>query len=240
MVDHISKPIHIQEMFATIARWVKPAHPGGQGDTAAQPPAPPREAAPALPDALPGIDIAAGLARTLGDPVFYRSLLRMFHESQHRFAFDFDRACDASDPGAPERLAHTLRGAAATVGAAALATAAGALEQACADPSRDRLAARDRVLAELAPVMAGLATLAPLPAAPVDDATAEPSPAPALIEQLRALLAEGDPAAADLMHQHAQTLSAHLLQHWPALTEAVAAFDFEAALAVLQPADLSS
>src|SRR5688500_446451 len=57
MADHIPKPLRVDEMFATIARWVVPREPA----VAALPTAP-AEAHAGGQASLPGIDTRAGLA----------------------------------------------------------------------------------------------------------------------------------------------------------------------------------
>ncbi|MEG1056103.1 MAG: response regulator, partial [Janthinobacterium sp.] len=72
MNDHIAKPLNVAAMFATLAKWIKPRK------------VPPVVASRAiasvagngLPDALEGIDLAAGLAICLGRSELYLRLLR--------------------------------------------------------------------------------------------------------------------------------------------------------------------
>ncbi|WP_067063993.1 response regulator [Roseateles chitosanitabidus] len=81
---------------------------------------------------IAGLDQQAGLATAGHLPSLYRKLLRTFLDTQIDFAADFAEAAAAGDHVGMTRLAHSLRGAAATLGAKPLAAAAGALEQACA------------------------------------------------------------------------------------------------------------
>jgi len=157
MNDHIAKPIKIEEVFATLARWVCPASSaaadssGGAGDA--------RPAA-GLVD-LPGIDIRAGLAGMMGDEALYRRLLRMFRDREANFLARFQAVRAAGDAGAALRFAHDLKSAAGTLGIPAVQQAAQALEHACAsgaeDAQIDTLARR--VASELEPVIAGLQPL---------------------------------------------------------------------------------
>jgi len=147
-------------MFNVIGRWVSPA--AGRRPMAA-PPAPPE--APAKPDSpeqwpelsqLPGIDTAAGRARALGRLELYIRLLRLFLQNGQQFEAQFRGALAAGDTNTAQRLAHTLKGAAANIEAPAIRHAAGLLEQACqTDPvAVDRLLAA--TLQTLEPVLAGL------------------------------------------------------------------------------------
>jgi signal transduction histidine kinase/CheY-like chemotaxis protein/GGDEF domain-containing protein len=154
MDDHISKPIDVQVMFDTIARWVRPRPP----------PEPPAAAAPrersAL-DALPGFDIAVGRATTGGSDKLLRRLLTMFRDSHADFVAHFEAARTGGEPGDAMRTAHNLRTIAASLGAEAVRAQAQALEDACLEDADD--AEIDTLLAAvqqaLGPVIASLKDL---------------------------------------------------------------------------------
>jgi PAS domain S-box-containing protein len=154
MNDHIAKPINVDDMFATLARWVRPnAHAPGSAAGGAL--------AGDLAD-LPGIDARAALAGIMGDEVLYRRLLRMFRDRETDFLARFTAARAAGDAGAAMRLAHGLKSAAGTLGMHAVQQAAQALEQACvqgADDGEMNTLARN-VARELEPVIAALQPLA--------------------------------------------------------------------------------
>ena len=144
MNDHIAKPIKIAEMFATLARWVRPA--------------PSR-----VHDALPGIESAPALAALMDDEALYRRLLCMFRDREAGFAVSFAAALAANDLPAAVRLAHDLKSESRSLGAMSLGEAAEALEHACAG-SVDRSdieALLGTVAARLDPVVAGLQALTP-------------------------------------------------------------------------------
>jgi PAS domain S-box-containing protein len=230
MNDYIPKPVDIDNMFATIARWLP--HRLAQ---AAAAPAAARPAAGAAPEPLPGIDVEAGLATAMHNEALYRSLLRKFLASQSVFAESFRAARADSDPTAAERLAHTLKGVAGNIGARGVQEVAGALERAlrCGEGDAQVEALAREVEKALAPVLAGLAPLAgedrPNAAAADDGGRAG-----AVIARLDALLASGDATAADLMREEEALLAAALRQRHVAVKAAIAAFDFETALARLR------
>ncbi len=164
MNDHIAKPIKVQDVFATLARWVRPAS-SGPGDVSgsafdARQPAGPAE--------LPGIDTRGGIAGMLGDEALYRRLLRMFRDHEADFLARFKAAQAANEPRTAMRYAHDLKSAAGSLGMHAVRQAAQALEQACIDGADDAqidtLALQ--VAHELEPVIAGLR---PLETAPASD-----------------------------------------------------------------------
>jgi PAS domain S-box-containing protein len=242
MNDHISKPLNVTAMFAIMARWIRPAHAAGGprdgqgGGNAAG------ATAAALPE-LPGIDTAAGLATSMGRPDLYRRLLGRFREGQARFRAEFDAARGSGDASAPARVAHTLRGTAGNIGAKQAAAAAAALETACqAGASAHEIAQRlAEVEQALAPVLAGLAALAPaadaapgpgLPSAAAAPAAAPLSPrAAAMLSQLRTLLADSDTAALDVLGELEELVQGQpLARQLRRASQAVERFDFDAAL----------
>ncbi|RAO77282.1 response regulator [Dyella jiangningensis] len=152
MNDHIPKPLDVDGMFATMARWIKPRLVTDDGPVVADRGSP--EGFPAL----PGIDTQAGL-RMCGDiPSLYRRMLRMFRSNYAEFDRLFREAEHDDDPGAACRLAHSLRGSAGNIAARDVATAAGELEQACRNPASGEDIERSlaAVLQALRPVMDGL------------------------------------------------------------------------------------
>ena len=96
MVDHIAKPLNVDEMFETMARWIHPAV-GAKALPATGEKTPGGEIVPPL----PGIDVAAGMATTMGNAKLYRRLLVKFRDSQRDFAELFARAAGDADPTAP-------------------------------------------------------------------------------------------------------------------------------------------
>jgi len=128
MNDHIAKPIVVDEMFATLAKWVTPVMSdatGADGSTTA------------TLFELNGIDTRRGLVNTGGDDGFYRRMLRMFREREADFARRFHDARAAGDAETAMRVAHDLKSEAGTLGMHGLERSAGALEQACLDGAQD-------------------------------------------------------------------------------------------------------
>jgi len=142
MNDHIAKPINVIEMFATLARWVRPD-------------------AAAASSGFAGIESTAALAGMMGDEELYRRLLGRFRDREAGFAERFAAAWSARDMPTATRLAHDLKSASGTLGATAVREAAESLEHACsngADAAEiDALVAA--VVEHLDPVIAGLRSL---------------------------------------------------------------------------------
>ncbi len=224
MNDQIGKPLRVAEMFATLARWIHPDRSATAGTPARGPelraPAHDSTGLPMLAD-LPGIDMRAGLATTMGNHLLYRQLLAKFLATQRDFAAQFASArADTADPQAALRVAHTLKGLAGNLGAVTVQAAAGALEQACqhgaAAAAADIEHCLQSVAQALAPVLAGLqAQSAHLPAptrAPSgtgprrapgagDSPAVLPDNALPLLERLHALVLDDDAEALDCAAQ---------------------------------------
>ena len=128
MNDHIGKPIDPDHLVATLAKWVHPNRTNGTSAPQESDPKP--EAAPvaeALPN-LPGVKVAASVRRIGGNITLYYSLLEKFRTNQLQVVFEIRKAMAADDPKTAERLAHTLRGIAGTLGAETLQGQAEQLE----------------------------------------------------------------------------------------------------------------
>jgi two-component system sensor histidine kinase/response regulator len=121
MNDHIPKPIDVAELFATLARWVKPST-----DVPATVPVD-DGAAPAM-ISIPGLDIDAASRRVGGNTLLLMRLLQRFRESQSDVIQRIKAALAAGDDITAKREAHTLKGLAGNIGATALAERASALE----------------------------------------------------------------------------------------------------------------
>ncbi|MBD9504135.1 response regulator [Pseudomonas sp. BGr12] len=232
MNDHIAKPIDPPAMFLTLSRWIAPRQRQTSGAAA---PAPVERQIGDLD--LPGIDTHAGLATCAGKTALYERLLQRFGTSYRDFIGEFRALDSAADPTARRRTAHTLRGAAANIGALELARAATALEEACQASASEEAISRllFELQAQLERVLAGLATRT----APPLEQPAAPGLSPAqissLLRQLHALLEDSDTGAGELVGRlgsaFADPLRAGLLRE---ITEAVEGFDYERALAQLQ------
>ncbi len=129
MNDHLTKPIDPDALFAALLRWIKP-----RADVAAT--APPEFAAalarPRSPEQagvgetaslqIEGLDTQSALRRTGGNPKRYEMLLRKFAESAN--VEEIREAHAAGDATTAARAAHSLKGAAANLGATAVANSA--------------------------------------------------------------------------------------------------------------------
>jgi len=247
MCDHIAKPLVVGTMFATIAKWIKPApHRATSRENAAARStlavsAAGREELPPL----PGIDVARGLTTTANKHALYRRLLLKFHAGYVRFDEQFAAARGDTDPTFAQRAAHTLKGAAGNIGAVKVESAAAALESVCRSKGdADTIdAALAQVLGELTPVIAGLEKLAEAKgrekaSTPAGEATRVSSGGHELTQglgKLSRLLAQGDAEAVDLADELARLAAgaaqADVLRR---VSEALTEYDFDKAQQALR------
>ena len=124
MNDHIGKPLDPDRLIATLAKWI---HPARLADSSPPPPTATASAPMPLPD-LPGVKVAESVRRIGGNTGLYYSLLEKFRINQKDAARNIRDALASNDQKTAERLAHTLRGIAGTLGAEYLQTQAELLE----------------------------------------------------------------------------------------------------------------
>jgi two-component system sensor histidine kinase/response regulator len=124
MNDHIGKPIDPDRLVAILAKWVRPSRAAAGAAV--------REAVPVvatepLPNLL-NVKVAASVRRMGGNVDLYYSLLEKFKTNQAQVVANIREALAANDTQTAERLAHTLRGIAGTLGDELLPNVSGQLE----------------------------------------------------------------------------------------------------------------
>ena len=205
MNDHLAKPIDPEALFAALLRWIKP-----RADVAVAANAPPEPVATTVrspePAAAPetaalhveGVDTQSALRRTGGNPKRYEMLLRKFAESAN--AEEIRAAHATGDTATAARAAHSLKGAAANLGATAVANSAADVETAIkagliVQPLLDMLATSLRAVVQ--------AIRSALPdeqvAVGASAATADPASVAAPLRKLKKLLSNDDGDAADFI-----------------------------------------
>ncbi|NOR51378.1 MAG: response regulator [Gammaproteobacteria bacterium] len=174
MNDHIAKPLDVDEMFITMARWISPTTDrvgrGKNAESKSRPePTAPLEQLKTETDkekwqesgsfeGLIGIDTKLGLLMNMNDYELYHNLLRWFYDDQNDFEEAFQAARESDDLQAPTRTAHTLKGCAGSIGATRIQQAALKLESICDEngSNAEISSALQRVITELTPVIKSL------------------------------------------------------------------------------------
>lgn len=190
-----------------------------------------------LPDpdpSSPAIDHANGVARLMGDAALFARVLARFRKEYRNTAADIDGAIEAGNIQLAQRLAHTIKGAAAMIEALPLQAQAQVLEQALrqgGDPALP-LARLEHALDDVMRELDALEDAAPGLAAVQDTPPGENGGEAAA--RLRALLEDGNGDAVDLVQQAAASLTRELGEdRYRRVAAAIEEFDFEGALARL-------
>jgi PAS domain S-box-containing protein len=234
MNDHIAKPLNVGQMFACIARWVRPDVPQGDASQALPNPESAEE-----PLGFPGINTHAGLAISIGNQRLYRKLLRKFSETETGFKDVFQTALASGDLHGAERTAHTLKGSAGNIGAEAVELAASVLETACRNGDTPAIEqAFSRTVEQLELVLRGLEGL-PSEASPNPALhnSAEKFRIGGLLQQLEALLTKNDAQAVDVGNELAEAVKGTDIALVIEKTlRAIAEYNFDQALELLRQA----
>lgn len=123
MNDYVTKPIQPDVLFTTIAKWV--------GDKITIPECLDTHGQYFDADIVPtieGVDTQDVLARLMGDAQLYETLFRQFLADYQQAYTQFQQYL-IDDPRAAERLVHSMKGVAGTLGMTELATVSAQLEQ---------------------------------------------------------------------------------------------------------------
>ncbi|MBF0263320.1 MAG: response regulator, partial [Magnetococcales bacterium] len=129
MQDHIAKPIHPDALYAMLTPWIRPAHPEPLPEGLVE--LTPVVIDPAwAPVEIPGLDVESGVLRMSGNFDGYLGVLNRFLVNQRGAVGSIHQALEGSDLSTAQRVAHTLKGVAATIGADELSEMAARIEEA--------------------------------------------------------------------------------------------------------------
>ena len=134
MNDHISKPIEVNKFFTTLSRWVRPVaahkmqYKRASLDEAGEERLMPQASAEEGSLYLPGLDTEKALSRLGNNERLYIKLLKQFLAHYTASETQFYEAIATGDTTGAQRIAHTLKGLAGSIGATALASEAAYLE----------------------------------------------------------------------------------------------------------------
>jgi two-component system sensor histidine kinase/response regulator len=209
MNDHISKPIHPNILFDTVARYYRPATadqkvPPLEGRaTVSKPPS--STATDGSGEALPsveGLDTAEGLMRVAGNKNLYLKLLRQFIASEQDAPPRIRERLSTQDRATAERMAHTVKGVAGNLGAKAVQSAAAELERAV-NQGAPAEALCDNLASVLSPLIDQLRSALGEPpvvtAVPATQSAVDPVMIRETVVRMTRYLGEFDPAAADCL-----------------------------------------
>lgn len=236
MNAHIGKPLNIRKLFEVMAEWITPANKGQEDSAGNKSEDAQQKTEESIPE-LNGIDTKRSLAMLGGKTKLYRKLLMQFRTSQATFGKEFRGALAKADFKVCERLAHTLKGTAGSIGALQVQELSADLESSCretedADAIEEVL---NKVTQSLKPIMQELSKLAGHPKllAPAGSTEFKLSEHRAEIARIIQLCEDYDTAAIDaasaLMKKASASTDAQSIQE--AIT-VMQSYDFEQAAKV--------
>ncbi|MBF0097083.1 MAG: PAS domain S-box protein [Magnetococcales bacterium] len=127
MNDHLAKPIDVDQLFQALLRHLHPAGLAALPVLRAQGG---KEETEETPTTLPGLAWQGALARLGGNMGLYLQLISRFLEGQQQADQQLRLLLEQGEHAAAQRLLHTLKGVAGSVGAVRLQECAAALEEA--------------------------------------------------------------------------------------------------------------
>jgi PAS domain S-box-containing protein len=225
MNDHIAKPIQVEHMFRIMAKWITPTAQTEEKlarETTEQP----------LVPELEGIDTADGLRRVQGNSQLYLRLLKKVGKTQNDFIADFVAAYTTQDWDLAERLAHTLKGVAASIGATILSECCTHLEAQSKSKSIDKRDV-DKTAQALNTVLHSLTILPEPESSNPKSKTADYEALQPILDNLIRQLEDFDTAAAETVENNrALFFQAPIAAQSEDLEQALDHYDFPAALIV--------
>ena len=241
MNDHIAKPIDPDQLFGVLLRWIR--RPDGDGAGVrewieARPAATPTAASVAPvaegPLEIDGIDVKSALKRTGGNRKRYETLLRRFAHQQATTVEDIRKALSMGDAATAERAAHSLKGAAGTLGVSLLSEAAARAETAI-KTGQGIDTALTSLAVDLSAALGAIRTALPDEAATNGGGLSrDPAAVVEPLTQLKRLLETDDGEAADFMIDARSQLAGVLTPtEIETLSELVGDFNFDSALKCL-------
>ena len=235
MNDHIAKPIDPDELFTVLLRWVKPTeneHPRAVVASPAASAAVPAKIPEAdMPD-IAGIDTKSALRRTGGNRQRYESLLRKFAQPSQNPIEEIRSALAVGDNSTAARAAHSIKGAAANLGAGAVADAAAKVEEAI-NGGKDSAPLIEELARSLDAVVGAIRSALPEEQSVSENAAggADPMSVVKPLTRLKTLLKNDDGEAADFILEARPALARLLTAaEITSLGDSVGNFDFAAAL----------
>jgi len=241
MNGYVSKPINPEELWRALLAWIKPRSGLGQTANTQAPATLEQQSLEPVLAALRGIDgldVTRGLGLSNHNAALYVAMLGKFVKSQEHSVEAISQALAAADTASAERLAHTLKGLSASMGAQPLHLVLADIEQAVhagdlATVTRLLEPASAQLQALVAQLRATPGVLAERTPAVQEAMTPEQQrEVQAVMETLRKLLEQDDSEAQTLWESHARELHSVLPQAQQ-LEQAIQGFDFEEALRLI-------
>jgi len=203
MNDHVSKPIDPELLYTTVGRFFKPK--AATPEAAETKPTAASSPEPVELPSVDGLDAKDGLGRVAGNRKLYLKLLRQFVDQQGPTPAQISEALTRQDTSLAERLAHTVKGVAGSLGMRAVQQVAAALEKAIALKTDSislapSLAKFDTVMEDyVTRLRSALPPVETARPSAVPDASFDPDKAKRIVQEMIGHLNNFDPAAGDCL-----------------------------------------
>jgi PAS domain S-box-containing protein len=249
MNDHVGKPVDPDALFAVLVRWIRPRNRDHAARMTKDGTTKPTSRSPALPESLDGFDLKAGLHSVNGNSALLRRLLIDFATAHGTEGLIIRPALRDGRVEEALRIAHTLKGTAATIGATEVSRHAGALEKLLLAHGKDAPedesgALIDALARALGQIVRSIATLHPSPNEPKKlsgtaneqqtNTALDRTAVAAILETLQTQLTDANPDAEETAQQLFDLMGNHdLSPKVEKIIHATGAFDFDDAQAAL-------
>ncbi|MES9903610.1 MAG: response regulator, partial [Sedimenticola sp.] len=236
MNDHIPKPINVNEVFHTMAKWITPSHP--EAAVATVLPEVALEGKEIDLPTLPGVDLELGLMRVVGNRKLYLDLLRRFVTQQAETTAKIKQAMTDGDINLAERLAHTVKGVSGNLGATSLQGLSSELEAAISANDESRIQAAllpfGEALNQMIEAIAADLVSRKEESTGTGIAQVTRSEIIQILDEMCVLLADGDGDVLDLFFDQREQLAGYVEQSdLSRLEKHLNDFDFTQALSVI-------
>lgn len=236
MNDHVAKPIDPALLYETLGKYYKPGETAPA--SAISQPAPSQGKELGEIPSIEGLDTKDGLARVGGNRTLYLKLLRQFLE-QESAPTRIAEALSGGDWPLAERLAHTAKGVAGSLGAGGIQKAAATLEKALRERANTNVLVdmRDVFARVLGDFMSRLRAALPPEVSrpqPVSTAPIDPERMKRVVQEMTTYLNNFDSAAGECLEANGDVFRTLVADQFDAFEKQVGGFAFADALATLQ------
>ena len=234
MNDYVTKPINPNELWRVLEQWVTP------NDSVVELAEEPAQEvlaikAPTLPT-VEGINRVKALQNTNGNENLALSILTKFADRSARFTAEYEAAQSSETPKDRERIAHSLKGTAGSVGADDIATMAGDLESLLRQGEDSALI--DRQYSTLCSALGSLLIQLNIALGTASDTASAPADLPAdfdvQIDQMTRLLKSDDIGANRLFKDFEPQFKTFLSEQFDEFSNNINDYDYPAAYTILK------